>query len=417
MQMYKNRSKLLFAGIVGNLLEWFDFAIYGFFALTIGKVFFPKEDPVAQVIAAFGVFAIGFLMRPIGGLLLGYIGDKYGRQKAMLISVAAMAIPTFFVGILPGYETLGLAAPILLLLLRMIQGLSVGGEYTTSIVYMLEHTEPRRRGFVGAFAVSGAVGGILLGSAFGAFLASTLSPEALQEWGWRVPFLMGLILGLAGLYLRREPTAQGAPVVRSSNPLSDSLRFHRRVMLQISGLTMMNAVAFYMIFVYLVSWLETVDGIAPENALRINTISLLILIPIMIFSGWLSDRIGCKRILVAATCIISLLAWPLFTLLHNPDVAMIYIGELGFAVIIGFYLGAQPAFIVKVIPSAVRCTAAGLGYNVTLGIVGGLTPMVATWLVSRTHDDLSPAYMIIFAGLCSLVALMTMHEKPEQLAS
>jgi MHS family proline/betaine transporter-like MFS transporter len=248
MQMYKNRSKLLFAGIVGNLLEWFDFAIYGFFALTIGKVFFPKEDPVAQVIAAFGVFAIGFLMRPIGGLLLGYIGDKYGRQKAMLISVAAMAIPTFFVGILPGYETLGLAAPILLLLLRMIQGLSVGGEYTTSIVYMLEHTEPRRRGFVGAFAVSGAVGGILLGSAFGAFLASTLSPEALQEWGWRVPFLMGLILGLAGLYLRREPTAQGAPVVRSSNPLSDSLRFHRRVMLQISGLTMMNAVAFYMIF-------------------------------------------------------------------------------------------------------------------------------------------------------------------------
>lgn len=168
---------------------------------------------------------------------------------------------------------------------------------------------------------------------------------------------------------------------------------------------------------YLVSWLETVDGIAPENALQINTISLLILIPIMIFSGWLSDRIGCKRILVAATCIISLLAWPLFTLLHNPDVAMIYIGELGFAVIIGFYLGAQPAFIVKVIPSAVRCTAAGLGYNVTLGIVGGLTPMVATWLVSRTHDDLSPAYMIIIAGLCSLVALMTMHEKPEQLAS
>jgi len=160
--------KLLAAGIAGNLLEWFDFAIYGFFAVTIGKLFFPDADPVAQVIASFGVFAVGFLMRPVGGVVLGHIGDKHGRQTAMVISVAAMAIPTFLVGVLPTYATLGIAAPILLLLLRMVQGLSVGGEYTTSIIYMIEHTDKHKRGLIGSFAAFGAIGGMLLGSGFGA---------------------------------------------------------------------------------------------------------------------------------------------------------------------------------------------------------------------------------------------------------
>lgn len=400
-------SRLLAAGIAGNLLEWFDFAVYGFFAVTIGKLFFPEADPVAQVIAAFGVFAVGFLMRPIGGILLGHVGDKHGRHTAMVISVAAMAIPTFLVGVLPTYATLGIAAPILLLLLRMVQGLSVGGEYTTSIIYMIEHTDPRRRGFIGSFAVSGAVGGMLLGSGFGALLAAMLSEQALQDWGWRVPFLVGLLIGLAGLYLRREPVAQGALIEQPHNPLKTAIKHHRPELLQVMGMSMINAVVFYLAFVYLVSWLETVDGLSPETSLRINTVTLLVLLPVMIFGGWLSDRVGGKRVMMTSAIVTMVLAWPFFWMLHQSALWMVYVGQLGFAIAIGPYLGAQPAYMVSVIKPAVRCTAAGLGYNITLGVAGGLSPMVATWLVSRTHDDLSPAFMIMVAGAISIAALLS----------
>ena len=400
--------RVIFAGMAGNLLEWFDFAIYGFFAVIIGKLFFPEQDPVAQVIAAFGVFAVGFLMRPIGGMLLGHIGDRHGRDVAMMISVAAMAIPTFLVGVLPTYATLGLAAPILLLILRMIQGLSVGGEYTTSIIYMVERAPKNRRGFVGSFAVLGSVGGMLLGSAVGALLAAVLTAEQLQSWGWRLPFFMGLLLGLAGLYLRRQSPSGAAPeATRPASPLIIALRDHWPVMLRVSGLSMVNAVAFYLLFVYLVSWLQLVDGIAPARALEINTVSMLLLLPVMLMSGWLSDRIGGKILLMGSSFLIAVLAWPLFWLMHSDSWVSIQLAQMAFALILGTFLGAQPAYMVNMIAKEVRCSATGLAYNVTLGVAGGLSPMAATWLVHRSHDDLSPAYLIIAAALISLLSLVT----------
>src|SRR5262245_35724349 len=202
--------RMIAAGAIGNVLEWYDFAVYGYFAAAIGRAFFPQQDQVAQVLAAFGIFAVGFLMRPVGGAVIGYIGDRFGRPTALTVSVSAMAIPTFLVGVLPGYQVLGIAAPILLTLLRMIQGLSVGGEYTTSIVFMVERSPPERRGVVGAVGCCGAVGGILLGSATGAALAGLMSEQALETWGWRVPFLIGLVVGLAGFALRRG-LAEDAP--------------------------------------------------------------------------------------------------------------------------------------------------------------------------------------------------------------
>jgi len=400
--------RLLLAGIAGNVLEWFDFAVYGFFAVIIGKLFFPAADPVAQVIAAFGVFAVGFLMRPIGGVLLGYIGDKYGRHKAMLISVAAMAIPTFLVGSLPSYATLGLAAPVILLLLRMIQGLSVGGEYTTSVVYMIENTPETRRGFVGSFAISGAVLGILMGSGVGALLAALLSPDQLQAWGWRVPFWSGLFLGLAGLWLRRQNESHTPPAPGAEHPLKTAWNEHREVMLQVSGLSMVNAVVFYLVFVYVVSWLELVDGIPASTALEINSESMVLLLVVMLFSGWLSDKVGGRVMLLVSAMLIAVFAWPLFWLLHSDQTWIIMAGQFGFAVVIGGYLGAQPAYMVKVIPANVRCTAAGLSYNITLGLAGGLSPMAATWLVERTGDDLSPAFLIMAAALISWFAVRSL---------
>jgi MFS family permease len=196
--------RMIAAGLIGNVLEWYDFAIYGYFATAIGRHFFPHEDAVAQLLSAFGVFALGYLMRPVGGVVIGHIGDRFGRRAALTFSVAAMAIPTFLIGLLPGYATLGLLAPIALTFLRMVQGLSVGGEYTSSMVFLVEHAPDGRRGLMGALASVGATGGILLGSAVGAGFAASMSDATLEAWGWRIPFLLGLVVGIAGYFLRRH---------------------------------------------------------------------------------------------------------------------------------------------------------------------------------------------------------------------
>jgi MHS family proline/betaine transporter-like MFS transporter len=248
--------RVIAAGMIGNVLEWYDFAVYGYFATAIGRHFFPHEDAVAQLLSAFGVFAIGYVMRPIGGAVIGHIGDRFGRRTALTFSVAAMAIPTFLIGLLPGYATLGLAAPIALPLLRMVQGLSVGGEYTSSMVFLVEHAPDGRRGMMGALASCGATAGILLGSAVGAGFAASMSDAALDAWGWRIPFLLGLAVGIAGYLLRRHVMETVPAERRKRAPIMETLSHHWRIVLGFAGLSAFNAVSFYVGFVYLVSWLQ-----------------------------------------------------------------------------------------------------------------------------------------------------------------
>jgi MHS family proline/betaine transporter-like MFS transporter len=406
-----NSPRVIAAGAIGNVLEWYDFAVYGYFATAIGHAFFPEEDPVAQVLSAFGIFAVGFLMRPVGGALVGHIGDKYGRRVALTFSVAAMAIPTFLVGVLPGYQTLGMLAPIALTLLRMIQGLSVGGEYTTSIIFMVERSPPGRRGLIGALGCCGAVGGILFGSATGALLTAVLPADVMSAWGWRIPFLLGLLVGLAGFFLRRH-LAEGSPEGREGrSPLRETIQQHGGLLLRLAGLSMFNAVSFYLLFVYIVSWLQLADGIAPEHALAINSTSMVVLLPCMVAMGALSDRLGRKSILLTATVLAFVSAVPLFWLMHQDQRALVQLGQLGFVLSVGMFLGTQPTLMVEEVPAAVRCTAVALGYNVTLGVVGGLSPLVATWLVNRTGDDLSPAYMIMAAAVVSFLAGLGFRER------
>jgi MFS family permease len=259
--------RVIAAGMIGNVLEWYDFAIYGYFASAIGRQFFPHEDAVAQLLLAFGVFALGFLMRPIGGAFVGHIGDQFGRRAALTFSVAAMAIPTFLIGLLPGYATLGLLAPAALTLLRMVQGLSVGGEYTSSMVFLVERAPEWRRGLMGALIACGATGGVLLGSAVGAGFAASV----------------------------------------------ETLHDHWRIVLGFAGLSVFNAVGFYLSFVYLVSWLQTADGIPPSRALEINSLSMALLVPVVIAAGLLSDRFGRKPLLIIA-CVLGFSATPVLAL-------------------------------------------------------------------------------------------------------
>jgi MHS family proline/betaine transporter-like MFS transporter len=405
--------RIIAAGTIGNILEWYDFAIYGYFAPAIGRTFFPSGDPVAQVLAAFGVFAVGYLMRPLGGAFVGYIGDRYGRRTALTFSVTAMAIPTFLVGALPGYQTLGIAAPVLLTLLRMIQGLSVGGECTTAFTFMVEHAPPGRRGLVGAIASCGATVGILLGSATGALFAAALPSESLHAWGWRLPFLLGLLVGLVGYLVRRhipETSPGGARL-----PVFKTLRHHGAVLGRLAGLSVFGAVSFYLMFLYIVSWLQFVDGIAPARALGINTASMAAMIPAVLASGWLSDRLGRKPLLLGAMALACASAVPLFWLMHHSDPVLILLGQMGFVLTVGTVLGVQPSLMVETTPPGIRCTAIALGFNVAFGVLGGLTPLAATWLVHRTGTDLSPAFMIMVAAAISFVAALAFKEPPAAL--
>ena len=402
--------RVIAAGTIGNVLEWYDFAIYGYFATAIGRQFFPHEDPVAQLLSAFGVFALGYLMRPVGGALIGHIGDRLGRRAALTLSVAAMAIPTFLIGLLPGYATLGLLAPIALTLLRMVQGLSVGGEYTSSMVFLVEGAPEGRRGLMGALTSCGACGGILLGSAVGAGFAAMMPTAALESWGWRIPFLLGLVVGIAGYFLRRHVLDTVPTEPRKRAPIVETLHDHWRIVVGFAGLSVFNAVGFYVSFVYLVSWLQTADGIAPARALEINSISMALLLPLMIATGILSDRIGRKPVLLVATALGFVGAVPAFWLLNHHSVLLAFLGQLVLVVTIGTYGGTQPSIMVEAAPASVRCTAVALGYNICLGVIGGLTPLAATWLVSRTGDEISPAFLIMAAAAVTFATILRFRQ-------
>ena len=407
---HRNARGVIAAGAIGNVLEWYDFAVYGYFAAAIGRAFFPSEDPVAQVLAAFGIFAVGFLMRPVGGAVIGTIGDKLGRRAALTVSVAAMAIPTFLVGVLPDYQAIGIAAPILLTALRMVQGLSVGGEYTTSIIFIIEHAPANRRGLVGALGCCGAIAGILLGSATGALLASLMTEQALESWGWRIPFLLGLVVGIAGVLLRWHVQEAPRQESKARSPLLDTVRNHGPLLGRLAALSVFNSVGFYLMFVYIVSWLQFSDGIAPAKALAINSISMVVLLPVMVLMGWLADRHGRRPVMLAAAALGLVGALPFFWLMHQADTALVLLGQLGFVLAVGGFIGGQPALMVEAVPSEIRCTAIALGYNVTLGVVGGFSPLVATWLVHRTGNDFSPAFMIMAAAAVSMAAVLRFRE-------
>jgi len=288
----KNPVRAVAAGMIGNMLEWYDFAIYGYFAVAIGRNFFPHESAIAQLLAAFGVFAVGYLMRPVGGIIVGHIGDRLGRRAALVFSVTAMAVPTVLIGLLPGYATLGILAPLILIALRMIQGLSVGGEYPSSIIFLVEHAPNGRRRLIGAFAFCSAAAGILLLSAAGAAFAAVLPADALDAWGWRIPFLSGAIVAFAGYALRRHMADIPATEVGEQAPIIETLREHGWLVGRFAALSVFNAVTFNVSFVFIVSWLQTADGFPPARALEINTVSMVLLLPLGFAVGWLTDQVG-----------------------------------------------------------------------------------------------------------------------------
>lgn len=402
------------AGTVGSVLEWYDFAIYGYLAPIIGKLFFPADDPVASLLAAFGVFAIGFAARPVGGLILGYIGDRVGRKPALMISMVAMGVATCAIGAMPTHAQIGAAAPFALVVLRIIEGLSVGGEYTGAIILLGEHAPADRRARYAVWPELGCIVGFLLGSGIGAVTTTLLGPDRMVAWGWRVPFLLGAVIAVWGVAFRKQMTESPAleaarQTATSVNPFA-ALAGHWRIILRFVGLLLMNSIGFYTMFIYAASYLTERMHVSTAHALDINTWSLVVMLAVAAWAAILSDRFGRKPPLYVATAGTFLLAWPLWWLMNQDHLIAVFLGQAGFAALFALAYGGIPALMSEVLPAEVRCTGIGVGYNVSLGIFGGTAPLVATYLVARTGNDFTPAYYLMAVALVSFVATLGLPE-------
>ena len=405
-----SQRKLAIAGMAGNILEWYDFSIYGFFAYAIGENFFPSHSKANSLIDAFGVFAAGFLMRPVGALLFGHIGDRYGRQRALTLSVVAMAVPTVMIGLLPTYQQIGVMAPVLLVVLRLIQGLSVGGEYTTSVVFMIEGAHSHRRGLMGAFGAAAAFRGVMLGSAVGAIVAALMSPQALEAWGWRLPFLAGITIGIAGYIIRRELRSVSDLPPIAPPPMGEVLRAQWPRVLQVAGFKVLESVGFYLMFVYAATYLTEIVGLAKSRALAINTISMAAAVLMLPVAGAISDRVGRKPMLLLSAGAIILFAWPLFNLMWHPKLGAPLLSQIAFAILIALFVGVAPVTAAEAFPANVRCTGVGLSHNLCMALLGGTAPMVATYLIDKTDNEMIPPIYLIGAAIVSAIFVLSMKE-------
>lgn len=406
------RKRTIMTSVIGQVLEWYDFFLYGTAAaLVFGKLFFPVgQDPLTGTIAAFGGATVGFLARPLGGIICGHLGDRYGRKATMMLTLGIMGVATFCMGLLPTYHQIGIAAPILLVLLRVIQGLAAGGEWTGSILMISESTPPHRRGFLSSWSPSGAALGFVLSTAV--FLVMQVLPEpAFLSWGWRVPFLLSILIIGVGIYMRtRVPeSAEFAETVQQGElarmPIIDALRQCPKQIMSVFGLRFGEGGASYLFFAFSIVYAKTL-GVSNTLVLSALTFSMLLLIPMALLSGHLSDHLGRKPMYMLGSLAIIVFAYPFFLLLQTREPWLIVTAlVIANSVILGILEGAQPAFVSELMPAHVRFSGCSIGRELASVLGAGIAPLVATALLLHYQRPLPVALYLAFMGLVSVVTV------------
>ncbi len=413
-----NSIKAIIVGSFATMFEWYDYALYGYFSPIIAKLFFPAADTYESLMMTFSVFAIGFLIRPLGAIIFGYIGDRLGRRYALSLSVMLMALPTALIGMLPTYNNIGMWAPILLILLRLIQGLAVGGNYGGAFVYVIEHAPNTQKCLAGSCLMVGTIGGILLGSATSSLFTWVLSGENLLLWGWRLPFIFGLLATIAGLYIKKRipetPVFQKAKEDEHQSkkiPIFDIFKYYKKqVCLSILAI-LPDVVGIYMMFFFMTTYLIEIIGWQAEIALTMNTVNLAVMVILIPFFGYLSDRMGGIKIMKAVSISFVLFSIPCFILLSKSTGGILAsLAQTVFSITIGAYYGAMPATIVNKFPSKIRYSASAFSFNVAAAIFGGTTPWVCTFLIKNTGVFISPAYYLVLTGIVSFCALIKLKK-------
>ncbi|MDE4919731.1 MULTISPECIES: MFS transporter [Cupriavidus] len=415
------RRRAIIAATIGNGLEWFDFTVYSFFAVIIAKLFFPTGNDMTSFLLTVATFGVGFFMRPVGAIVLGVYADRVGRKAALTLTILMMALGTAIIGLAPTYDSIGLWAPALIVLARLIQGFSAGGEVGGATAFLIEHAPDEERGMYASWQQASQGISFMLGAAMGALVTNGLDQAQIDAWGWRIPFLFGLLIGPVGMYIRshlEEPPEFEARQAerRASNvkfsPLSQVLRDHPREVLAGLGVTILWTVCTYVLVFYMPSYAKQQLGLplgATFQSTAICGAIILVLCPLM---GMLSDRVGRKRMLGVVALAIGVLAYPLFHWLNvSPTTATLLQVQIVLGILLAAFTGPAPAVLAEQFPTEVRSTGLSLAYNFAVTIFGGFAPLIVTWLIESTHNKLAPAYYVIAAAAISFVALVFMHDR------
>ncbi len=414
-------KKVALSSFLGNFIEWFDYGSYAYYAVIISAVLFSADDPdTADLIGTFAVFAISFVMRPIGALFWGSMGDKKGRKWTLSVSIFLMSGATFLIGCLPTYAAIGFGAPLLLLLLRMIQGFSAAGEYAGAATFLAEYAPTKKRGLYCSLVPASTAVGLLAASALAFATTALLSQEAVLSWGWRVPFLLAGPLGFIAHYIRTKledsPTYQAMQEVVSGeegdtpHPVRDLFRGHLRELIISFGACTLNAVGFYAVLTYLPTYLETAVGMPTGEAQMATNIALVVYVAFIFISGKMSDRFGRKKMLVTACVLFVLLTVPAFMILNTAQFGLVLIAELALCFILTLNDGTLSSYLTETFPTEMRYTGFALSFNLANAIFGGTAPMISTWLIAVTGSTMSPAWYMVAVALVALVAMALSHE-------
>jgi MHS family proline/betaine transporter-like MFS transporter len=410
------------AAAIGNTMEWFDFGVYSYLAVTLGKVFFPSGNPAAQLISTFATFTAAFLVRPIGGLFFGPLGDRIGRKRVLATTMITMAAGTFSIAFIPSYATIGLFAPALLLVARLVQGFSTGGEYGGATTFIAEYSPDRRRGFMGSWLEFGTLTGYSMGAGLVTLLSAVLSEHTMLTWGWRLPFLVAGPLGLIGLYLRlRLEETPAYEKITADKKQSDEQKPKRheyreilvgewRAMLLCLGLVLVFNVTDYMLLSYLPSYLHAALGFGETPGLLIVLVCMVIMMAVITFAGRISDHLGRRPVLMAGCIGFFLLSVPAFLLMRLATVATIFAGVLVLCLLLVCFTSTMPAALPALFPTKVRYGAMSIGFNVSVSLFGGTTPLVNEALISATGSTMVPAFYLMAAAVIGGVAVFFMRE-------
>lgn len=406
------RTHAVVGTVIGNSLEWFDFAAYAFLAAVIGRHFFPPGDDSLTLLSSFAVFGVGFIARPLGAVIFGRLGDTRGRKLALLIAVPLMGLGTMIVGVTPSYASIGIAAPILLIIGRLLQGFSAGGELGNAVAFLLEWAPARRRALYSSLQQCSVIFGTLLGSACAALLTNALSPADMESWGWRVPFLIGgLVIAPLGLFLRHKveetPVYAGTPQQEPTAPRASAWALGAQTI----GLTSAWIVAYYVFLIYLPSFLQKHAGVSATHALWASTAGLTAMMVSIPLWGLLSDHIGRRPLMLGAalTCIV--VPYPAFQwLLSSGSLAQTFLIAVVAGILVGVFAGVGPAVMSELFPTSQRTTGISISFGLATAVLGGFAPFLSTWLIAATGSPLSPTFYVIAAAVVSAVMAFRMRE-------
>jgi MHS family proline/betaine transporter-like MFS transporter len=406
----KKFTRLIVAVSIGNALEWYDISSYAYFAVYVSKAFFPSNDPATSLLLTFGTFGLAFLVRPIGGVVLGAYADRYGRKASLMISIVMMSLATLAIALMPTFQTIGILAPIAVLIARLVQGFSAGGEFGSSTAFLVEHA-PHRRGFIASWQFASQGLGQVLSSAFGVGLTLWMAPGEMNSWGWRIPFLFGVLVGPVGIYIRnRLEDATPPPAAKQASPVMEVFRHLKlRVLLGIGVLAISTAVNY--LIVYIPTYVVKTLNLPPTVGYEATLAAALVVTCLTPIAGTISDKVGRTTHMIGVNLLLLVSILPAFLLLtSDPTPAVIVIAVLWLATLKSLYVGPLPALMSELLPAATRATGLGLGYNIGVTLFGGMGPVFMTWLGGIAFiGDLAPGYYLTLVCMVSLYTLVTIR--------